>query len=452
MNDGIARLFDLKQDQETPQAIDEQVRAGARISGTNLWVLFFAILVASVGLNVNSTAVIIGAMLISPLMGPIVAMGYGAAIDDTGLMARALKNLCIFTVLSLLTSTLYFALSPLTEPGSELLARTTPNLWDVLIAAFGGAAGMVGVTRRGSNNVVPGVAIATALMPPVCTAGFGLAHGRWDMFGGALFLFLINGVFIAAAALAISRLLRLPRVAALDAGTRLRTRLIIWVTLLGVLLPSVWLGWRLVQQEVYSGQARSVARALQTEPNSAVVAHSVNAAAGRLSLTVVGGVPAEQAVQERAKVLFAQRGVPQAEVVTRRVGGLLDATELRRQIGGDVATVVTQRLAELEAQVAALQAAGSSPAAAAAALATAPDVPALLAQLTARESLVQALSVARGQRAMAAGGDAEPVVQVVVDVRRPLSPPSRERLRAWLAGTLAAPELELVERVAAPQR
>lgn len=450
MNDGIARLFDLKQDQETPQAIDEQVRAGARISGTNLWVLFFAILVASVGLNVNSTAVIIGAMLISPLMGPIVAMGYGAAIDDTGLMARALKNLCIFTVLSLLTSTLYFALSPLTEPGSELLARTTPNLWDVLIAAFGGAAGMVGVTRRGFNNVVPGVAIATALMPPVCTAGFGLAHGRWDMFGGALFLFLINGVFIAAAALAISRLLRLPRVAALDAGTRLRTRLIIWVTLLGVLLPSVWLGWRLVQQEVYSGQARSVARALQTEPNSAVVAHSVNAAAGRLSLTVVGGVPAEQAVQERAKVLFAQRGVPQAEVVTRRVGGLLDATELRRQIGGDVATVVTQRLAELEAQVAALQAAGSSPAAAA--LATAPDVPALLAQLTARESLVQALSVARGQRAMAAGGDAEPVVQVVVDVRRPLSPPSRERLRAWLAGTLAAPELELVERVAAPQR
>jgi len=450
MNDGIARLFDLKQDQETPQAIDEQVRAGARISGTNLWVLFFAILVASVGLNVNSTAVIIGAMLISPLMGPIVAMGYGAAIDDTGLMARALKNLCIFTVLSLLTSTLYFALSPLTEPGSELLARTTPNLWDVLIAAFGGAAGMVGVTRRGSNNVVPGVAIATALMPPVCTAGFGLAHGRWDMFGGALFLFLINGVFIAAAALAISRLLRLPRVAALDAGTRLRTRLIIWVTLLGVLLPSVWLGWRLVQQEVYSGQARSVARALQTEPNSAVVAHSVNAAAGRLSLTVVGGVPAEQAVQERAKVLFAQRGVPQAEVVTRRVGGLLDATELRRQIGGDVATVVTQRLAELEAQVAALQAAGSSPAAAA--LATAPDVPALLAQLTARESLVQALSVARGQRAMAAGGDAEPVVQVVVDVRRPLSPPSRERLRAWLAGTLAAPELELVERVAALQR
>ena len=203
MNAGIARLFDLKQDQETPQAIDEQVRSGARISGTNLWVVFFAILVASVGLNVNSTAVIIGAMLISPLMGPIVAMGYGAAIDDTGLMARALKNLCIFTVLSLLTSTLYFTLSPLTEPGSELMARTTPNLWDVLIAAFGGAAGMVGATRRGFNNVVPGVAIATALMPPVCTAGFGLAHGRWDMFGGALYLFLINSVFIAAAALAV---------------------------------------------------------------------------------------------------------------------------------------------------------------------------------------------------------------------------------------------------------
>jgi uncharacterized hydrophobic protein (TIGR00271 family) len=450
VNNGIARLFDLKQDQETPQAIDEQVRSGARISGTNLWVVFFAILVASVGLNVNSTAVIIGAMLISPLMGPIVAMGYGAAIDDTGLMARALKNLCIFTVLSLLTSTIYFTLSPLTEPGSELMARTTPNLWDVLIAAFGGAAGMVGATRRGFTNVVPGVAIATALMPPVCTAGFGLAHGRWDMFGGALFLFLINSVFIAASALAVSRLLRLPRVTALDAGTRLRTRLIIWVTLLGVLLPSVWLGWRLVQQEVFSGHARSVARALQAEPSSAVVAHSVDAAAGRLNLTVVGGAPAELAVQARAKALFAQRGVPKAEVVSRRVGALPDATELRRQIGGDVAMVVAQRLAELEAHVATLQAASSLPAAAA--LATAADVPALLAQLIEREPLVQGLSVVKGQRALAAGGDAQPVAQAVVDVRRPLSPSSRERLRAWLAGTLAAPELELVERVAAPKR
>jgi uncharacterized hydrophobic protein (TIGR00271 family) len=222
VNFNLARLFDLRQDQDTPEAIDESVRAGVRFGGTNLWVLFFAILVASVGLNVNSTAVIIGAMLISPLMGPIVGIGYGAAVADTALIRRALSNLAIFTALSLLTSSAYFALSPLEQPGSELMARTTPNLWDVLIAAFGGAAGMVGLTRRGFTNVVPGVAIATALMPPLCTVGFGLANARWDMAAGAAYLFIINGVFIAASTLAVARLMRLPPQGAVDEMMRAR--------------------------------------------------------------------------------------------------------------------------------------------------------------------------------------------------------------------------------------
>ena len=179
MRPNLLFLFDLRKDQQEPSVIDETVRSGAQFGGTNLWVLFFAILIASVGLNTNSTAVIIGAMLISPLMGPIVGMGYGAAVQDLGLIRMAGKNLAIFVVLSLLTSVLYFTLSPLEQPQSELMARTFPTLWDVLIAAFGGAAGMVAVTRRGYSNVVPGVAIATALMPPLCTAGFGIAHGRW---------------------------------------------------------------------------------------------------------------------------------------------------------------------------------------------------------------------------------------------------------------------------------
>lgn len=220
MNRGIRKLFDLREDQDEPEAIDDNVRNGVRFAGTNLWVLIFAILVASVGLNVNSTAVIIGAMLISPLMGPIVGLGYAAAVNDFSLIRQSARNLGTFTGLSLITSMIYFTLSPLDVPGSELLARTTPTLWDVLIAAFGGAAGMVALTRRSISNVVPGVAIATALMPPLCTAGFGLANGRWDMFAGAFYLFLINGVFIAASTLAVSKLVKLPPVADVDPGVR----------------------------------------------------------------------------------------------------------------------------------------------------------------------------------------------------------------------------------------
>lgn len=158
-----------------------------------------AIAIASIGLNVNSTAVIIGAMLISPLMGPIVGLGYGTAVSDFSLIKLSFRNMLIFIVISLITSTLYFILSPLNEAQSELLARTQPTLWDVLIAFFGGVAGMLATARKEGSNVIPGVAIATALMPPLCTVGFGLAHQNWDFVIGAFYLFSINCVFIAFA-------------------------------------------------------------------------------------------------------------------------------------------------------------------------------------------------------------------------------------------------------------
>ena len=182
----LLRMFNLRDDLDHPEEIDDAIRSGVELFGTNLWVLIFAILVACVGLNMNSTAVIIGAMLISPLMGPIVGVGYGLAIHDIALIKKALFTLLVFTLISLLTSTVYFYISPLKEPGSELLARTSPTLWDVLIAFFGGCAGIIALTRRNFSNVVPGVAIATALMPPLCTAGYSLAQGNWLWMGGAL--------------------------------------------------------------------------------------------------------------------------------------------------------------------------------------------------------------------------------------------------------------------------
>ena len=183
-----ARVYlNLMPDKIDEAAIVQQINIGVSFRGANLWVLIFAILIASLGLNVNSTAVIIGAMLILPLMGPIIGMGLALGTYDLTLLARAAKNFGVATLISILTATVYFLLSPFSEVQSELLARTAPTLYDVLIAFFGGAAGIVAICTGGKGNVIPGVAIATALMPPLCTCGYSIANAKWDMLLGAGF-------------------------------------------------------------------------------------------------------------------------------------------------------------------------------------------------------------------------------------------------------------------------
>ena len=184
--------FDLSADKASEEEVVDNIRKGVEFKGTNLWVLIFATFVASLGLNVNSTAVIIGAMLISPLMGPIMGMGLSVGINDFELLKRSLRNFGFMVLASIFTSTLYFFISPLSGAQSELLARTTPTTYDVLIAFFGGLAGIVAQSRKDrTSTVIPGVAIATALMPPLCTAGFGLATLQFKYFIGAFYLFFI---------------------------------------------------------------------------------------------------------------------------------------------------------------------------------------------------------------------------------------------------------------------
>ena len=195
----VKYYFNLMPDKDDEQVIIEQINSGVSFRGATLWVLIFAIFMASLGLNVNSTAVIIGAMLISPLMGPIIGMGLAVGINDLDLLKRAAKSFGVATLISVLTAMVYFFLSPLGEARSELLARTSPTLYDVFIAFCGGAAGIIALCTRGKGNVIPGVSIATALMPPLCTAGYGLATGHFLYFLGAFYLFFINSVFIALA-------------------------------------------------------------------------------------------------------------------------------------------------------------------------------------------------------------------------------------------------------------
>jgi uncharacterized hydrophobic protein (TIGR00271 family) len=247
-------LTDSKADDDV---IDDRIRGDVQMKGPNLWILMFAILVASIGLNVNSTAVIIGAMLISPLMGPIMGIGYGSGINDFTLIRSAFKNLAIATLIALLTSTLYFLISPLDTAQSELLARTTPTVWDVMIALFGGLAGIVAVTRKEKSNVIPGVAIATALMPPLCTAGFGLATGNFSYFFGAFYLFTINSVFIALASFLIIRIFHVSEKKYIDPKIAKRAQRYIAIVVIITILPSSYLAYQLVEHEVFRAKATS---------------------------------------------------------------------------------------------------------------------------------------------------------------------------------------------------
>ncbi|MDD3779761.1 MAG: DUF389 domain-containing protein [Proteiniphilum sp.] len=255
--DKLLKWFDLRSEMESYDTIHENIESGIVFRGTNLWVLMFAIVVASVGLNMNSTAVIIGAMLISPLMGPINGMGYSLATYDFQLFRRSLKNFTFAVGVSLLTSSLYFLLSPLNEAHSELLARTSPTIYDVIIALFGGLAGIVAMSSRLKGNVIPGVAIATALMPPICTAGYGLATLQFNFFFGALFLFTINTVFIAFAALIVCQLLKFPIRSIVDPARKKHVNRVISAVILLTLIPSIIFGVNLVRNEEFAQHAEN---------------------------------------------------------------------------------------------------------------------------------------------------------------------------------------------------
>ncbi|WP_436832266.1 DUF389 domain-containing protein [Parapedobacter sp. DT-150] len=256
----ILEKFSLKSEREAFDVIHDVVERGIYFRGTNLWILIFAILIACVGLNVNSTAVIIGAMLISPLMGPILGVGYSLATYDFKLLRRSLANFGFAVASSLGASTLYFLISPLSEAHSELLARTQPNIYDVFIALAGGLAGIMALSSKQKGNVIPGVAIATALMPPLCTAGYGLATGTWNFFFGAFYLFTINTVFIAAATLVTVRFLKYPIWHKTDEGTKKTANRWVSAIVTVTIVPSLYFGMVLVRQERFVQEANAFIR------------------------------------------------------------------------------------------------------------------------------------------------------------------------------------------------
>lgn len=253
----ITSMFDLRSDMADYREIESTIASGSKITGTNACILMLAILVASVGLNTNSTAVIIGAMLISPLMGGIIAIGYGIATNNLTLARFSAVKLGIQVLISIATSFVYFSISPIDTPSSELLARTSPTVYDVLIATCGGFAGIIGQTRKEKSNVIPGVAIATALMPPLCTAGYGLAHKNLSYFTGALYLFFINGFFICLTAIIVLKIMRVPQFKELTKKQLGKIHRIIAVIGIITMIPSVYFAYDMIHRGIENSNAES---------------------------------------------------------------------------------------------------------------------------------------------------------------------------------------------------
>lgn len=244
----LKRIFSLHDDSATHEEIRERIVSGGQVTGTNMCILICAILIASVGLNIGSTAVIIGAMLISPIMGSLLAMAYYTVSVHRHHLRRQALGFAFQILFSLSVSTVYFLISPVNAPNSELLARTQPTFFDVIIAVAGGFAGIIGNTRANkANNVIPGVAIATALMPPLCTCGYSLAHGQWKMLLGAAYLFTVNCYFIYMSAAVVLSLLSIPKETAISERdwNKLRRKMVRNTIL--VVIPSVILTYLMVQ-------------------------------------------------------------------------------------------------------------------------------------------------------------------------------------------------------------
>ena len=237
----VKSYFNVAGDLESQPQIEASIRSGVSFRGAQLLVLIFAIFVASLGLNTDSIPVIIGAMLISPLMGPIIGMGLGIGIHDFDLLRRGMKNIFMAVVGSLAASAVYFLISPQYEGSSQLLARTSPSIYDVFIALFGGAAGIVSIAAKNKGQVMPGVAIATSLMPPLCTAGYGLATLQWQFFFGALYLFFTNMVFILFATWTGVKLMGLRPLPAQDTARARRIQVLVYTIVIATVGVSAYL-------------------------------------------------------------------------------------------------------------------------------------------------------------------------------------------------------------------
>ena len=299
-------------------AAERSIRGNIEFKGPNAWILAVAIIIASVGLNVNSIPVIIGAMLISPLMGPIFGLGLGLGINDIDLMKQAGKNLLVMVSISVAVSMIYFLITPLNLSNpTELLARTRPTIFDVLIALFGGFAGIFEQCRKEKGTVFSGVAIATALMPPLCTAGFGLASGDFSCFLGAIYLFCINCLFITLATYFLVKYFRFKKTEYADQGFGLRTQRLTTVLIIIFLVPSVWSAVILVKQNNFEKKAIEFVEAHRSIGNSIIYDYKIEHQDGSILKVFMTGETMSSSTKSNLYAYAREHGITEEQLMVK---------------------------------------------------------------------------------------------------------------------------------------
>ncbi|HIB49220.1 MAG TPA: DUF389 domain-containing protein [Flavobacteriaceae bacterium] len=338
----VKELFNIHEDSDRDATI-EAVKKDIPFKGHTAWILIFSVFVASIGLNVSSTAVVIGAMLISPLMGPIVGVGLSVAINDVETLRRSLINLGVMVALSVLTAFLYFSISPLTEETPELTARTYPTILDVLVAIFGGLALIVAKTKSGTiASVIFGVAIATALMPPLCTVGYGLAVGNVDYAGGALYLFSINATFIALSTFIVSKILRFPLVRYANSKRRRFIAQMASLIAVIVIVPSVYLFYNLLQEQVFENKTKEFVRDVIKYDGAEVVKASQDYKTKKIEVYLIGQPVPQPKINEWLDTLKETDKLE--DVVLRIYQGSDRSGELAERLSGEVKAGILEDL------------------------------------------------------------------------------------------------------------
>jgi len=423
----VIKRFNLRHEQADEEEVIDSITRNSDFVGANLWTLIFAILIASVGLNMNSAAVIIGAMLISPLMGPIMGIGLGMGTNDFELVKKGLRNLIIATVISIATSTLYFWITPIHTAQSELLARTTPTLYDVLIAFAGGLAGVVAATRKEKSNAIPGVAIATALMPPLCTAGFGIATGNFYYFLGALYLYCINSIFICISTFLIIRLMKFKRKTFEDEGHGKRVSRYILLTIIITILPSIYLTYGIVNKSLFENAAQQFVQEQFRFKNTQVVSkvYKYDGAAPQIDLLLIGYELPVQTIDSIRKNL-GKYDLKNSKLVIRQ--GLnakqeIDFSQIKASILEDVFAKDSLRINNKSQKIE-------------------ERLPNILLELKALYPTIQSYSATRVIEYKTTINDT--LTLVVADFSKPVRTTDRRQLEHWLKTRLNADSVKLV--------
>lgn len=354
----LNEYLDLRKDKDNELTTVESIRKGVEFKGANLWILIFAIFMASLGLNVNSTAVIIGAMLISPLMGPIMGVGLSVGLNDFELMKRSLKSFFITTLFSVTTATIFFLISPVAEGQSELLARTSPTIYDVFIALMGGLAGVTALSTKEKGNVIPGVAIATALMPPLCTAGYGLATGNLIYFLGAFYLYFINSVFISLATFLGVRVMHFKRKEFVDKRREKTVRKYIVFIAVLTMCPAVYLTVGIIQDTFFRGAVNKFVTEQLSFENTQVLDKKIITEGKEREIRVVligQEVPEASIAIARSKMKDYKLKDTKLVVMQGMNNESLDISSIRAMVMEDFYKNSEQRLVEQKQKIEALE-------------------------------------------------------------------------------------------------